>query len=443
VGVDPINVPDIGSIMFGLSGFRVLAAGVVCGELELLVETTADRASCPECGRPAAPHDRREHLLRHVAQGDRPVFVLWCKRIWRCRADDCPKRTWSEQTELAAPKASLSSRVRAWAARRVGQHAETVAATARALGEGWHTAMGAVTEHGAPIVDDPARLSGVDRLAVDEHAWQRANAHRHTRFAIGIVALRCGDGYPARLLDVVPGRSGTALGAWLVARPEQRRRHIHETALDPFRGYLTALREHLPHARRVLEAFHVVKLGFDAVDDVRRRVQQEQAGHRGRNGDPLYGARRLLRRRVDRLKAHHIARLDAALVAGDPHGKVTIAWHAAQALVGAVADPDRAAGLAAARKMIATYIDCPVPEVARLAGTVTRWSGELAACFTERRASNGPAGAINLLTEKIRRLGHGYRNFDNYRLRLLLNCGTTWDRVLTRRIRTGSPRMAA
>lgn len=443
MGVDPISVPDAGSIMFGLSGFRVLAAGVVCGELELLVETTADRTCCPECGRPAMPHDRREHLLRDVAQGDRPVFVLWCKRIWRCRASDCPKKTWSERAELAAPKASLTNRVRAWAARRVGQHAETVAATARALGVGWHTTMGAVVEHGRPIVDDPARLSGVDRLGVDEHAWQRANAHRHTQFATGIVALPRGDGLPARLLDVVPGRSGTALGAWLAARPEQWRQHVREAALDPFRGYLTALREHLPHARHVLDAFHVVKLGFDAVDDVRRRVQQEQTGHRGRKGDPLYGARRLLRRRVDRLKAHHFARLDAALVAGDPHGEVTIAWHAAQALAGAVADPDRAAGLRAVHRMLETYIDCPVPEVARLTGTLTRWSGELAACFTERRASNGPTEAINLLIEKVRRLSHGYRNFDNYRLRLLLHCGTTWDRVLTRRIRTRSPRMVA
>ena len=93
--------------------------------------------------------------------------------------------------------------------------------------------------------------------------------------------------------------------------------------------------------------------------------------------------------------------------------------------------------------MLDTYIDCPIPEVARLAGTLTRWGTELAACFTEPRASNGPTEAINLLIEKVRRLGHGYRNFDNYRLRLLLNCGTTWDRVLTRRIRTRSPRMAA
>lgn len=42
-------------------------------------------------------------------------------------------------------------------------------------------------------------------------------------------------------------------------------------------------------------------LALAAVDDVRRRVQQDQTGHRGRSGDPLYGIRRLLRRRHDRL----------------------------------------------------------------------------------------------------------------------------------------------
>jgi len=33
---------------------------------------------------------------------------------------------------------------------------------------------------------------------------------------------------------------------------------------------------------------------------------------------------------------------------------------------------------------------------------------------------------MNLLIEKIRRVGHGYRSFDNYRPRLLLYCGVDW-----------------
>ncbi|MGH3778588.1 MAG: transposase [Pseudonocardiaceae bacterium] len=36
---------------------------------------------------------------------------------------------------------------------------------------------------------------------------------------------------------------------------------------------------------------------------------------------------------------------------------------------------------------------------------------------------NGAAEALNLLIETTRRTGHGFRNFDNYRLRLLLAHG--------------------
>ena len=72
-------------------------------------------------------------------------------------------------------------------------------------------------------------------------------------------------------------------------------------ALDTFRGYATALRNSLPHTTRVLDAFHVTRLGFAAVDDVRRRVQQQSTGHRGRRDDPLFKIRRLLRRRHENL----------------------------------------------------------------------------------------------------------------------------------------------
>jgi transposase len=51
---------------------------------------------------------------------------------------------------------------------------------------------------------------------------------------------------------------------------------VTTASLDPFRGYATALRMHLPDAVRVLDPFHVVRLAIACVDDVRRRVQQEQ-----------------------------------------------------------------------------------------------------------------------------------------------------------------------
>jgi hypothetical protein len=83
---------------------------------------------------------------------------------------------------------------------------------------------------------------------------------------------------------------------------------------------------------RVLDAFHVVRLGFAAVDDVRRRVQQQTCGHRGRRRDPLYGIRRVLRRDAENLSTHAWARLLTGIEAGDEHGQVAAAWVAAQEL---------------------------------------------------------------------------------------------------------------
>jgi hypothetical protein len=83
----------------------------------------------------------------------------------------------------------------------------------------------------------------------------------------------------------------------------------------------------------------VVKLGFDAVDQVRRRVQQETLGHRGRAGDPLYGIRRVLRRGHDHHSDLSWTRLLRGLDLGDPRGEVAAAWIAARSCACSTATP--------------------------------------------------------------------------------------------------------
>jgi transposase len=49
----------------------------------------------------------------------------------------------------------------------------------------------------------------------------------------------------------------------------------------------------VPHATQVADPFHVVRAANERLDEVRRRVQNETLGHRGRKSDPLYHTRRL------------------------------------------------------------------------------------------------------------------------------------------------------
>ena len=83
---------------------------------------------------------------------------------------------------------------------------------------------------------------------------------------------------------------------WLAERGEDFRAGVQIATLDPFQGQQERHRLACSQdATSVLDAFHIVKLAGDALDEVRRRVQQDALGHRGRTGDPLYQIRLLLR----------------------------------------------------------------------------------------------------------------------------------------------------
>ncbi|CAB0854744.1 hypothetical protein FRC0360_00714 [Corynebacterium diphtheriae] len=110
---------------------------------------------------------------------------------------------------------------------------------------------------------------------------------------IDLTPVRTGEG-PARLLDVVPGRSKHAFSGWLAARPPQWRDNIEVVAMDGFTGFTSAANQQLPHAATVMDPYHVVHTAIQALTTCRQRVQQETCGHRGKSGDPLYGARRTL-----------------------------------------------------------------------------------------------------------------------------------------------------
>ena len=82
--------------VLGLKGFRLLAAEEIDGELVQVVETTAARAQCPTCARPAEPKERPVVRVRDVPSGGRPVVTAWKKRVWRCPAVDCAMGSWTE-----------------------------------------------------------------------------------------------------------------------------------------------------------------------------------------------------------------------------------------------------------------------------------------------------------------------------------------------------------
>ena len=85
----------------------------------------------------------------------------------------------------------------------------------------------------------------------------------------------------------------------------------------------------------------------------------------------------------------------------------------------------------------------PIPEVARLGRTLKSWKREILAYWHTDRSNAGPTEAINNVIETTRRIARGFRNFENYRLRILASAsGQRPYRQPPKPVREGQPNHA-
>jgi transposase len=280
-------------LLVGLEGLHVLEVEPGPDRLTVVVESASSLMGCPSCGVVAVSHGRRDVVLIDAPSFGRPVRVVWRKRTWGCLEPLCPAGTFTEQDEdVAAPRALLTVRACWWAVTQLRREHASISGLARQLGTSWRTVWRSIRPLLQAMDANPTRFEAVTTLGVDEHIWHHVSIkERGPKELTGMVDLtRDAKGNTrARLLDLVPGRSGAAYGNWLTQRGEAFRTRVEVATLDPFHGYKNAIDDQLQDAIAVVDAFHLVKLAGHAVDEVRRRVQQETLGHRGRAGDPLYG----------------------------------------------------------------------------------------------------------------------------------------------------------
>ncbi len=262
-------------------------------------------------------------------------------------------------------------------------------------------------------------------IGVDEHVWRHTRrGDKYVTVIIDLTPVREKTG-PARLLDMVEGRSKAVFKQWLADRLQAWRDAVEVVAMDGFTGFKTATSEELPDAVPVMDPFHVVRLAGDGLNRCRQRVQQTTTGHRGRAGDPLYKTRRTLHTGDDLLTEKQRARLEALFTA-EEHLEVQATWGIYQRIVAAYREPDKRKGKEMMRiviQSITSGVPAALTEISRLGRTLKQRAADVLAFFDRPGTSNGPTEAINGRLEHLRGSALGFRNLTNYIARSLLESG--------------------
>ena len=356
-----------------------------------------------------------------------PVELEWRQRRYRCAEPACPVGGFSEDHELAPPRAKLTVRAAWWAISCIQRDTASVASVARRLGVDWHTVWEAIKPILAVLADDPDRLVGVDTVGVDEHIWHhQPRPGKGPKEQTGIVDLTRRNGQAAgtaagsgarpvgegvrRLADVLAGTlspPGSAPPPWIRSAATATRSVTNSKTRPPYSTPSTSC-----------------KLGLQAMEEIRRRVQQEQLGHRGRKNDPLYKIRNVLRAGDDKLTARQIERIETGLHAGDPdyRGDRGMALLPTTAVRLPHDQPGRGPQDRPRRRRFVPQLPDPRDRPTRphpaAPGENSSWPTS-----PPSRANNGGTEAINGIIELHRRIARGFRNPANYRLRMILAAG--------------------
>jgi transposase len=417
---------EIVQALVGLKDVRVLHYERQGPNVELMIEQVVGTVECPTCGGRAQVKERPVvHYIDLPVYGT-PMKLGWKKHRMRCVTPGCPKRSWVlGDHRIAAKHCLLTTRAAKWATRQVG-FGRTVKEVAGELDCDWHTVNDAVATYGAALLDaDRKRMNRTSAIGLDETSFVRLSRKGHTDYATTVADVE-----HHQIIEILPSRDFVDVARWLDKQPRAWKERIRFGALDMSNAYAAVYSVVLPRADQVVDPFHVIALANRALDSIRRRVQSEQGARRGKGNHPLFRARRLLLMGEERLSDPASERLHSLLELGDPSAEVAIAYRIKERLRDfyRTSDPDEARAMLdeLIRHCVKTAMP---PEIQRLGRTLRKWFDKVCN-FHLARVTNGPTEALNNLIKRIKRIGFGFRNFENYRIRALLYAGKPNWRVL-------------
>ena len=419
------------SLLLGLTDIDVDLVGVgTDGTREVRVLTAPQWVGrCPLC-RVVSTRSKGWVVTRPKDVKVGPDFpnLLWCKQKWLCRNTSCERKQFTESVPQIPPRARFTVRAKTEMATAVLDGWRSVAEVSVAYGTTWNTCHRAVVAMADPVLAQeltPIRVLGIDETRRGKAKWETdPDTGVRTwvdRFDTGLVDITGDQG----LLAQVNGRDAATVVDWIGAQSAEFRAAITHVAIDMSASYAKAVRQALPHARVVVDHFHVVKLANQMIDDVRRRTTQTLRGRRGRTCDPEWTSRRRLLRGVERLTDEQQRKLFHKLDTFDPDRDLLAAWITKELLRDVMACKYRG-GLryeiwAALDKFYTFAAACKVPEIHTLATTVDTWQQPIITAI-DTGLSNARSEGYNRIVKHIGRVAFGFRNSDNQRRRIRWAC---------------------
>ncbi len=387
-------------IVLGLPHYQITAIQWRSGEVRIGARYTGPR-SCPHChGQGLHSKGWFSRLVRHENFGLRHCRLEIAAQKWHCRGCGrqfrqrlpgvLPGQHASEPFRQAVFRQHLDGVSR----RRVSQREAIGAATVeRYFRHGLQRQFSQYHSPQCPSI-----------LGIDEHFFTRRQG-----FATTLCDLK-----KRRVYDVVLGRSPASLDAYFQHLQDKRR--VRLVCMDLSSSYRAVVRKHFPQARIVADRFHVIRLINHHFLACWRELDPVASRNRGLVS--------LMRRHRHHLQPEQRSKLQAYLQA---HPVLDRLYRFKQHLCYLLLKKHRTRKQCQAlipRLLLAIdqLRQARLPQLVQLGETLQAWQQEIATMWRFTR-NNGVTEGFHNKMETISRQAYGFRNFQNYRMRVKVLCG--------------------
>jgi transposase len=373
-------------------------------EIIITIEKTVNYSTCPDCGKTTySIHQNHWRMIHDLSWSEKPVLLKINRRQFKC--NKC-KKVFSEKLNFVDKSKGYTKRLALdIVAQVLDSNIHSVAERNGLSDEEVESMLKAQVSQILSI-----NLSEVKRLGIDEIALVKGQGN----YLAVIVDLDT-----HKPIELVRSRRIEEIREVIVKWGSQVLEQIVEVSIDLWSPYKSLVEELMPNANITADRFHVMKQVNDELDAMRKSEKKAAMSldnklERDRILAGLNKSKYSFIKNEDSLNEQQKERLNNAQEVSPILAKM----HALKEEFRDIFESTKSWGESIMNLL--DWMHDGMKYFPKSIGTMIRWFGEVVGYF-DSRTTSGTVEGINNKLKLIKRLGYGFRNFSNFRLRSLLN----------------------
>ncbi len=349
---------------------------------------------CPKCGKNAKTvYDKKKRKIVHGVFADKKVLLALKVRRFKCQS--C-QSVFTEPSPLGINRKRYDDHFANEVLRRLSSSGF------KETGKKYHISFPSMISMLKERKRKEKFPEGEVVLNVDEHSFSGRD-----------MKITVGDPRNKKLLSVLKDDKQETLKHYFRSLPNEAKSRIIEVCIDMKTSYLVAIKEILPKAVVVVDRFHVVKEMIRQTEELRKIMQSKgRIGHKRIN-------RFLLAKNREDLNEEERERLKDIFARNKKFPALQNAYFVKEKVREMYLSKDRKEAERRFDALLLQLEQIQVGKLREMRDTLKRWRPYILNFFASRTTNAFIEGCHNKI-KLIKRMSYGFRNFNNYVLKITL-----------------------